>query len=157
MTADVEDRPLQEADTAEAPARPPADIVEVPADLLRDRRIAGGEDTVLVPDEAETAPVPVQRRSWWLGRNRRQAETREADTASSDAAEAAGAAEPARRKSWREQRWERRRRRRFFEEVLGWILVPIIVLSAYWAVTAGLAAMGTSPSALIQGIQTILH
>jgi hypothetical protein len=62
----------------------------------------------------------------------------------------------ARRKTWREQRWERRRRRRWFEEVLGWILVPIIVFGAYWAVTAGLAALGTSPAALIQGVQTIL-
>ncbi len=63
---------------------------------------------------------------------------------------------PARRKSWREQRWERRRRRRFFEEVLAWILVPVIVLGAYWAVDAGLGALGTSPAALYQGIQTIL-
>ena len=63
---------------------------------------------------------------------------------------------PARRKSWREQRWERRRRRRLFEEVLGWILVPTIVFGLYWAVEAGLGALGTSPRALVQGIQTIL-
>jgi hypothetical protein len=60
------------------------------------------------------------------------------------------------RKSWREQRWERRRKRRFYEEILGWILVPTIVIACYWAVTAALAALGTSPSALIQGIQTII-
>jgi hypothetical protein len=60
------------------------------------------------------------------------------------------------RKSWREQRWERRRRRRVFEEVLGWIVVPIILFGAYWAVTAGLDALGTSPTALIQGVQTVL-
>ena len=62
---------------------------------------------------------------------------------------------PAPRKTWREQRWERRRRRRFHEELLGWILVPLIVLGCYWVVDATLGALGTSPGALIQGIQTI--
>jgi hypothetical protein len=63
---------------------------------------------------------------------------------------------PAPRKTWREQRWERRRRRRFHEELLGWILVPLIVLGCYWAVDSALGALGTSPAALIQGVQTIL-
>lgn len=58
------------------------------------------------------------------------------------------------RKSWREQRWERRRRRRFVEEVLGWILVPIILIALYWGVKAGLAALGTDLTSLIQGIKT---
>jgi hypothetical protein len=30
--------------------------------------------------------------------------------------------------TWREKRWERRRKRRMFEEVLGWILVPVILI-----------------------------
>jgi hypothetical protein len=60
------------------------------------------------------------------------------------------------RKSWREQRWERRRKRRLYEELLGWLLVPAIVLGCYWAVDAALGALGTSPAALIQGIQTIM-
>lgn len=63
---------------------------------------------------------------------------------------------PVTRKSWREQRWERRRKRRFFEEILGWLLVPTILFGCYWAVEATLGALGTSPAALIQGIQTIL-
>ncbi len=63
---------------------------------------------------------------------------------------------PARRKSWREQRWERRRRRHIFEEILGWILVPLIVIACYRAVDGALGALGTSPAALIQGIQTII-
>jgi hypothetical protein len=72
-------------------------------------------------------------------------------------AEATPAATPSRhKKSWREQRWERRRRRRVFEEILGWIFVPIIVLSAYWAVKAGLAAFGTTPTALIEGIKAVI-
>ena len=65
-------------------------------------------------------------------------------------------AAPEPRKTWREQRWERRRRRRMFEEILGWILVPLIVLGGIWAVNAGLEALGTSPAALIQGVQTVL-
>ena len=59
------------------------------------------------------------------------------------------------RKSWREQRWERRRRRRFGEEVLGWILVPIILVAGYWSVKAGLNALGTSPTALYQQIRAL--
>ena len=70
---------------------------------------------------------------------------------------AAAAQRPQRhRKTWREKRWERRRRRRFFEEVLGWILVPLIVLAVYWGVKAGLAAMGTDLTSLIQGIKTVI-
>ena len=38
--------------------------------------------------------------------------------------------------TWREKRWERRRKRRMFEEVLGWILVPVILIALYWAVKA---------------------
>lgn len=63
-------------------------------------------------------------------------------------------AAPRVRKSGQEMRWERRRRRRFAEEVLGWVLVPVILLSVFWAVKAGLAALGTTPTALIQGIKT---
>ena len=61
------------------------------------------------------------------------------------------------KKTWREQRWERRRRRRMFEEVLGWILVPVILVSLYWSVKSGLAALGTTPTALIQGIRTAIR
>jgi hypothetical protein len=65
-------------------------------------------------------------------------------------------AAPGHRRSSREQRWERRRRRRAFEEVLGWILVPAILYGTYWFVDASLAALGTSPGAVLQGLQTIL-
>ncbi len=57
--------------------------------------------------------------------------------------------------TWREKRWERRRKRRMFEEVLGWILVPVILIALYWAVKAGLSALGTSPSAVIQALTTL--
>jgi hypothetical protein len=58
------------------------------------------------------------------------------------------------KRSWREQRWERRRKRRVAEEVLGWILVPVILIAGFWAVKAGLGAFGTTPTALIEGIKT---
>jgi hypothetical protein len=60
------------------------------------------------------------------------------------------------RKSWREQRWERRRRRIWFEEILAWILVPVILVGTYLLVDAVLNALGTSPAAIIEGIKAIL-
>jgi hypothetical protein len=60
------------------------------------------------------------------------------------------------KKSWREQRRERRRRRIWFEELMGWIFVPIILLGTYWLIIAVLDALGTSPSAIMTGINAIL-
>ena len=60
------------------------------------------------------------------------------------------------KKSWREQRWERRRRRIWLEEVLGWILVPIIVIGSYWLVTLVLQALGTDISTILAGINNII-
>ncbi|HEU6441014.1 MAG TPA: hypothetical protein VFF38_01530 [Microvirga sp.] len=63
--------------------------------------------------------------------------------------------EPRPKLSWREQRELRRRRRIWFEEILGWVLVPAIIFGCYWLVNVGLAAMGTSPEALMEGLKTI--
>lgn len=60
------------------------------------------------------------------------------------------------KKTWREQRWERRRRRRMVEEVLGWIFVPIIVIAVAWGVKAGLNAFGTTPTGLITNLKAAL-
>lgn len=57
------------------------------------------------------------------------------------------------RKTGRERRWERRRKRRVAEEVLGWVLVPAILIVGFWSVKAGLNALGTSPTALVQGFR----
>jgi len=67
----------------------------------------------------------------------------------------AGAA-PGQPLTWREKRWERRRRRRFAEEVLGWILVPLILVGGYWLITAILGALGTSPGAILEGIEAVI-
>ncbi|KLK93555.1 hypothetical protein AA309_07760 [Microvirga vignae] len=63
--------------------------------------------------------------------------------------------EPPPKLSWREKREQRRRRRVWFEEVLGWILVPAIIFGCYWLLNVGLAALGTSPAALMDGLKTI--
>ncbi len=55
----------------------------------------------------------------------------------------------------KEQRWERRRKRHLFEEILGWILVPIILVALYFFVIWLLDLFGTTPDALIEGLQTI--
>ena len=42
------------------------------------------------------------------------------------------------------------------EEAIGWVLVPIILILAFWGLKALLNALGTSPSALIQGVKAVL-
>ncbi|MET0527720.1 hypothetical protein [Microvirga sp. P5_D2] len=59
--------------------------------------------------------------------------------------------------SWREKRELRRRKRVWFEEILAWILVPVILLGCYWLATMGLAAVGTSPEALLDGFKAITN
>jgi hypothetical protein len=60
-------------------------------------------------------------------------------------------ADPARKLTQREKRW-----RKMFEEILGWIFVPIILIAGYWAVVGGLNAAGTSVSAIVQGVRQLL-
>ncbi len=57
------------------------------------------------------------------------------------------APQPARstRLTRREARRKRRKARHRLEELLAWILVPLILFGIYWAVTAGLNFLGTSP------------
>ena len=45
----------------------------------------------------------------------------------------------------REERTRRRRSRRRGEEILGWILVPVILLGIYWGITATFDMLGTTP------------
>jgi hypothetical protein len=55
----------------------------------------------------------------------------------------------------KERRWERRRRRHLYEEILGWILVPTILVALYFAGMWLLDLFGTTPEALIDGMKTI--
>ena len=59
-------------------------------------------------------------------------------------------------KTWREKRWERRRRRIWLEEALAWVLVPVIVVGLYYLVEAVLGALGTSVSGIADGIRMIV-
>ena len=63
---------------------------------------------------------------------------------------------PSRRLTGRERRWQRRRRRRAFEELMGWILVPIILVVGYWAIKGSLNALGTSPTAIVSQVKQLL-
>ena len=63
---------------------------------------------------------------------------------------------PVAKKTWREKRWERRRRRIWLEELLGWILVPIIIVGIYALVELGFSAMGTDLQTVIGGIGNII-
>ncbi|KMO40681.1 hypothetical protein VQ02_07220 [Methylobacterium variabile] len=55
----------------------------------------------------------------------------------------------------REKRRQRRRRRKIGEEILGWILVPLILFAGYWAVNAGFAALGTTPGAVFDQLKQV--
>ena len=59
------------------------------------------------------------------------------------------------RLSRREERWARRRRRKWFEEAVGWVLVPLILLGCYWMLDTGLHALGTSIPAVMAGLREI--
>ena len=50
----------------------------------------------------------------------------------------------------------RRRRRVWFEEILGWVLVPVIIFRLLLAADIGLNAVGTSPAAIMEGIDAII-
>ncbi|HSP24453.1 MAG TPA: hypothetical protein VLQ65_04700, partial [Saliniramus sp.] len=55
----------------------------------------------------------------------------------------------------KEQRWERRRKRYVFEEILGWILVPIILVAVYFFAIWVLGLFANTPDALIEGLQML--
>ena len=69
--------------------------------------------------------------------------------------EAAPAAAGPAKLTWRQQRQVRRRRRVWLEEILGWILVPLIVIGSYWLIELVLTGLGTSTEAIINGISAL--
>ena len=70
-------------------------------------------------------------------------------------APAAAVAPPSPQVTRRERRRQRRRRRKIGEEILGWILVPVIVLCCYWAINAGFTFFGTTPSAVFDQLKQV--
>jgi hypothetical protein len=59
------------------------------------------------------------------------------------------------RKVKRQARRDRHRRRVWFEELLGWIFVPIIVFFLYWCSVKVLALFGMTPTELWDGLQQL--
>lgn len=57
----------------------------------------------------------------------------------------------------RERRWQRRRRRFFMEEILGWILVPIILIALYFGATGLLTAFGYTIDDVIEAFRTLMN
>lgn len=53
----------------------------------------------------------------------------------------------------KEERWRRRKRRYLMEEILGWILVPIIVVGVYFAFVWGLSLFGLTLDDVVAGAQ----
>ncbi|KMO18588.1 hypothetical protein [Methylobacterium platani] len=70
-------------------------------------------------------------------------------------APAATVAPPSPKPTRREQRRQRRRRRKIGEEILAWILVPVILFAGYWAVNSSLAFFGTTPSAVFDQLKQV--
>jgi hypothetical protein len=62
---------------------------------------------------------------------------------------------PAQKLTAKEKRWQRRRRRHVVEEVIGWILVPVILIALYFALIGGLAIFGLSLDDLMEGLRVI--
>lgn len=70
-------------------------------------------------------------------------------------APAATVAPPSPRLTRREKRRQRRRRRKIGEEILGWILVPMILIAGYWAINAGFGFFGTTPSVVFDQLKQV--
>lgn len=57
----------------------------------------------------------------------------------------------------RERRWQRRRRRHVWEEILGWILVPIILIGLYFGTIGLLAALGYTVEDVVEAVRTLMQ
>ncbi|MFE1600733.1 hypothetical protein [Methylobacterium sp. ID0610] len=55
----------------------------------------------------------------------------------------------------REKRRQRRRRRIIGEEILAWILVPVILFAGYWAVNGAFAFFGTTPGTVFEQLMQV--
>ncbi len=62
---------------------------------------------------------------------------------------------PKKHKTMRMARRERRRRRVWFEELVGWIFVPVILVALYWAGTGLLSIFGKNPQEVWDGLMQV--
>ncbi len=94
--------------------------------------------------------------AWRRSRAERRARQEASRSETAFAGEAVGEARPQKQKlTEKERRWERRRRRYIFEEILGWIVVPIILVALYFLTMWLLDLFGTTPEAILEGLQLI--
>ena len=63
--------------------------------------------------------------------------------------------QPGQKLTAKEKRWQRRRRRHVVEEIIGWILVPIILIALYFALIGGLALFGLTLDDLMDGLRMV--
>ena len=63
--------------------------------------------------------------------------------------------QPGQKLTAKEKRWQRRRRRHVVEEIIGWIVVPIILVALYFALIGGLALFGLTLDDLMDGLRMI--
>lgn len=141
-TVDVQPRPVQlDAADRVLPHRTPApEVPSAPAVNVQPIPVQIDTADRLLSPQASVTEAPVKT-GFWARRRERRAQL------------AALAKAP---RTAHERRWARRRRRLWFEELLGWIFVPIILIALYWAVIGIFAIMGTTPEAVISGIRQIL-
>ncbi|WP_043539390.1 hypothetical protein [Salinarimonas rosea] len=170
-----------QAASAQARQRPAARENAAPAPVLdpEDRRAPRGQpredDAAVVGDDAPSSGLAARLPSFLRARSGAAAQTlveprRRPPRAHGEAAAHGGSetvrpdapprprarqrttVRPAPRTA-KEQRWERRRRRHLLEEILGWVLVPVILVALYWAVVWGLSLFGLSLDDVVEGLR----
>ena len=146
--------------------RGPADLRDgyLPVDdVRRDRAVPQTASGVMTPlSDAAARAVPAVRafavRIMWTAASAVKTfrENRAQRRAIAQAQGAARIPRPEKQRlTAKERRWERRRRRHFYEEILGWILVPTILVSLYFAGLWVIGLLGMTPEDLMDGIRTI--
>lgn len=157
---------LETRPTAPAVEPPPLAVTRAPAAPVEPAVAYAIESDapVLAPADAPERGDLASRAAGFVGTVgafiRRMREKRAEARASEDArlmqaAPAEAGAAPARpqKLTAKEKRWRRRRRRMVFEEAIGWVLVPVIVVGLYYAMIGGLALFGMSLDDLVAGLQ----
>jgi hypothetical protein len=145
------------APAPQARPQPPRPVPEPPAPVLDDvdRRNRLGDPDDLSDGIVTDDHVEEPRRGGLLGRLRGlPARDPAAERAAPAPRRSRGRAEPQRGPlTPKEERWRRRKRRYLMEEILGWILVPIILVGLYFAAVWGLSLFGLTLDDVVAGAQ----
>ncbi|WP_349370693.1 hypothetical protein [Salinarimonas sp.] len=159
-TPRAEPRPAQARSAHPGPAHAqpaPRPVPEPPAPVLDDydRRNRLGDpenlDDGIVTDDHVEAP----RRGGLLDRFRRSRDRKPTPTQRRPETRARRSRTETQRGPLtpKEERWRRRKRRYLLEEILGWILVPVILVGLYFAILWGLSLFGLTLDDVVAGAQ----